>query len=157
MSLTFANFGSCFSLKQLLSFGFFSLLSNKTFAGIDYNSEGYEEKLGLPNNTLTKQPGAFVVASLISFGSFMFTFLLLCGQTYYILGNVTSWEANYYDQISYLKPYPKGFLPFYKNVKANVILTCFHGGRLRHWEVPHPSDPKIAKFFNICENKYWSC
>ena len=102
-------------------------------------------------------PGAFVVVIITSFLSFCFVFILLLHQCYYVLANTTSWESYRGHRVSYLKIYPRGFLPFYKSKTDSLRSVFCHQGRIRDWELPDPASPGIAEFFNICENNYWTC
>jgi len=126
-------------------------------SGLNYNSDDYELNHGLPKDTYSKQYGSFVITAVISLLAFVFVFLLFLSHTYYVLGNTTSWETHKAEVITYMAPYPKGYLPFYKGIIDSLKTAFFHGNQLRDWELPDPNSPQVHKFFNLCMNRYWSC
>jgi hypothetical protein len=50
----------------------------------------------------------------------------------------STWEHTRHNQITYLKPYPRGMLPFYVSIRANVTQAFFHGGKFKDWELRQP-------------------
>ena len=82
-------------------------------SGLSYNSDNYEKIHNLPQNTYTKEYGAFVLGTLITSGAFVFVFILFVQYCYLIPMNVTMWESTSYLKITYLKPYPTNFNPFH--------------------------------------------
>ena len=53
-------------------------------------------------------------------------------HTYLIFSNQTTWEFTRRSQISYLKIYPRGYLPFDKGLLNNLKLIFFPGNERRY-------------------------
>ena len=102
-------------------------------------------------------PGAFLTAAIICVGAFIFVFVLLIPQAYYVLANTTAWESHRSEKITYLAIYPRGYLPFYKGKLDSLHRVFWHGGELVDWKLPDPQAKSVHEFFNWFENKYWSC
>ena len=142
------SFGPCCWLRVFCFFWFLSTLINQAVGGLSYNSQGYEQANGLPDNTYSKMYGAFVVVCIISFLGFVYVALMFVKLCEYISTNQTSWEVSKRDRISYLKTYPKGFLPFHMGFWRNWKMTFFHGGILKEWTLIDPNGAPAYMFDN---------
>ena len=125
---------------QLVTFVWSLYLS---LTGLNYNSENYERINGLPENTFTKEYGAFVITTLICSGFVFFVGFLFFQQLYLIAMNISLWEATVGFKITYLKPYPHHFSPFDMGIKRNIASVFCHGNKLQKWELPNPDGENV--------------
>lgn len=123
--------------------------AKQSIFALDYNSVGYEEEHGLPPGKFTKAYGTFIVVCIISFSSSLYTLLMFIKLTELIIYNQTTWEVERRNVITYLKEYPKNFLPFHAGACNNIKMTFFHDNKLREW-VP-PDSTKSPKFMFASE------
>jgi palmitoyltransferase len=105
----------------------------------------------------TSEYGAFMVCCLFTFLFTIFTGALLGYHTYLLLTNQSTWEFTRRSQISYLRGYPKGFLPFDKGAWQNIKMAFFHNHKRREWVAPSVEYAKSHQTFNWCDNQYYSC
>jgi len=64
---------------------------------------------------------------------FLFTSILGGYHTYLILSGQTTWEHSSRSNITYMRPYPYGVLPFYLSLEDNLKQVFFHGGEVQDW------------------------
>lgn len=93
---------------------------------------------------------------------FLVLFLLLTGglclyHAFLISTAQSTWEHTRQSQITYLKIYPRGLLPFYVSIRENVRSVFCHRGKVTTWKLRQPFEIKDIQGFNICENEYYSC
>lgn len=111
----------------------------------------------MDKNDYTKEYGAFVMTTLILVLALLFVVTLLIQTTWLACINLTMWESNKRHRITYLKIYPKGFLPFYKGIWGNFKEICCHSGILEEWKLPDPNSSIVKDFFNPFDNEMYSC
>jgi len=101
--------------------------------------------------------GCWTVLLILSFLFFLLTFILFVYHTYILCTGQTTWEHSQRDVIDFRKMYPKGFEPFNEGILRNLRGFFCHWGRVREWDVPTVKESENMKWFNLCENEYWSC
>lgn len=124
-------------------------MAHQGLGGLNYNSDGYDQAHGFPEGTFTKAYGTFIVVCILSFTALLYTGLMLLRLTELVLTNQTSWEAAKRDRITYLKPFPKNFLPFHSGWRRNLQIACCPGSQPREWI---PGDPTKAPRFMFVED-----
>ena len=67
------------------------------------------------------------------------------------------WEANARLKITYLKPYPSGYLPFNEGIINNLKGVFCHNNVLWEWGLKDPLSKEVREHFNFFDNEYWSC
>jgi len=112
----------------------------------DYKASGY-----------TSEYAAFMLCCLTNFIFTLFAGALLIYHTYLISSNQTTWEFSRRSQISYLRIYPKGFLPFDTGFFNNLKLTFLHDNQRKTWTLPSVEVANATNTFNWCDNEYYSC
>ena len=60
----------------------------------------------------------------------IFTSILGGYHTYLIISGQTTWEHASRGNITYMKPYPVGVMPFYTSFKENLRQVFLHGGKV---------------------------
>ena len=110
-----------------------------------------------PKDKYTKEYGAFVMTTLILVLAILFVGALVLQFTWYFMLNLTMWESSKRSRITYLKIYPKGYLPFYKGICGNFKEIFCHNGQIKKWEIPDPESDQVKNFFNPFDNDKYSC
>ena len=110
-----------------------------------------------PNDSYTKEYGAFVMTTLVLVLAILFVGSLVIQLFWYFMLNLTMWESAKRSRITYLKIYPKGFLPFYKGICNNLKEILCHNGRIKKWDLPDPESDYVKNFFNPFDNDKYSC
>ena len=99
----------------------------------------------------------FVIFIILLFLFTIFTVILGVYHFYLIISGQTTWEHASRSNITYMKPYPVGVLPFYESMRENLWQVFCHGGKVREWQLHQPFDLKEKQGFNWCDNEYYSC
>ena len=99
----------------------------------------------------------FMIFVVILILFFIFTSILGGYHTYLILSGQTTWEHSGRSNITYMRPYPHGVMPFYDSLWGNIKQVFFHGGKVQDWQLHQPHELKELQGFNICDNEYYSC
>ena len=86
-----------------------------------------------------------------------FCFCLLAYHTFLLASGLTTWEHARKRQITYMRVYPTGILPFYTSVVENLKRAFCHGNECQEWELREPHELKEEQGFNICDNHLYSC
>ena len=73
---------------------------------------------------------------------FIFTVILGGYHLFLITSGQTTWEHSSRSNISYLRPYSTGVLPFYETIAGNVKQVFCHGGKCREWQLGQPQELK---------------
>ena len=84
----------------------------------------------------------FMIFIVILFLFLIFTSILGGYHAYLIASGQTTWEHAGRSNITYMKPYPHGVMPFYTSIKENFIQTFFHGGKVQDWKLHQPAELK---------------
>jgi hypothetical protein len=63
----------------------------------------------------------------------IFTAILGGYHAYLITSGQTTWEHASRSNITYMKPYPMGVMPFYMSIRENLEQVFLHGGRVNDW------------------------
>ena len=66
---------------------------------------------------------------------FIFTAILGTYHTYLLLSGQTTWEHASRSNITYMRIYPVGVLPFYTSILDNLRQVFFHGGKVQDWQL----------------------
>jgi len=127
-------------------------LDNYGWKSPTYTSDPTKQSSGY-----TQEYGAFMACCFLNFIFVLFCGALLGYHTYLILSNQTTWEFTRRSQISYLRIYPKGYLPFDRGFFGNIKLIFFHNNRRKEWVLPSIEYAKSNQTFNWCDNQYYSC
>lgn len=85
---------------------------------------------------------------ILSFAALLYVGLMLLRLTQLILLNETSWEAAKRDRITYLKTYPKNFLPFHQGYVQNLRTAFCPDNAFREWLPPDPTKAPKFMFLN---------
>ena len=123
----------------------------------DYATQEERVANHLDPEDYTKEYGAFVMTTLIIVLALLFVVTLLIQITWLACLNLTMWESNKRFRITYLKIYPRGYLPFYRGLWGNFKEICCHEGKLRDWDLPDPDSQVVKNFFNPFDNEMYSC
>lgn len=96
------------------------------------------------------------------FWTLLFLFILFTGilggyHAYLLISGQTTWEHASRMNVTYLRPYKSGILPFYEGMFGNLKSAFCHGGQVREWDLLDPKELLEKQGFNWCENEYWSC
>ena len=105
----------------------------------------------------TKEYGAFVMTTLILVLAILFVGSLVLQLLWNFMLNLTMWESAKRSRITYLKIYPKGYLPFYKGICGNFKEIFCHNGKIQKWDIPDPESEQVKNFFNPFDNDKYSC
>lgn len=99
----------------------------------------------------------------------MFTGILMLYHTFLISTNQTTWEHIKHHNISYMKIYKYGTLPFSYGIFKNFKIVLFHGkfalfthflnlgGKVREWKLRDPRLIQQTQGYNICMNEDFVC
>lgn len=132
-----------------------------SISGLTQNSEYSPEQRKTnhmdANDKYTKEYGAFVMTTLILVMAILFVGILMFQLIWYFMLNLTMWECSKRSRITYLRIYPKGYLPFYKGICGNFKEILCHGGKLKKWDLPDPDSDEVKNFFNPFDNDKYSC
>jgi palmitoyltransferase len=98
----------------------------------------------------------------MAFMVLLFLFILFTGilggyHLYLLISGQTTWEHSSRLNVTYLRPYKTGILPFYEGMQENLRHAFCNGGLVKEWELLDPIELKEKQGFNWCENEYWSC
>jgi hypothetical protein len=136
--------GGCVGELNHYKFWIFLFLQSWTFIWtVDICMSGYDQAYSQFEND-TKMQG-HVSSVWVFFLIFLVLFILLTGglcfyHSFLISTNQTTWEHTKQSQITYLKIYPRGLLPFYISVKENLRGVFCHGGKPTKWKLRQPTE-----------------
>ncbi|GAM25291.1 hypothetical protein SAMD00019534_084660, partial [Acytostelium subglobosum LB1] len=110
---------------------------------------------------------AMWLPTVLTFASSFMPFGLLCYHIYLIVTNQTSWEAQKYDRITYLKRCKGMPYPFSKGVTKNIASFWTENKGSPYWTLPSPADIQRYKddkkrrtqtwLYRLWKNEYYSC
>lgn len=75
----------------------------------------------------------FTIFFVLLFLFLIFTAILGGYHLYLIVSGQTTWEHASRSNITYMKPYPLGVMPFYMSFKDNLKQVFFNGGKVTDW------------------------